>query len=127
MFFYQVYQRMKEHELRAIPVIDDDCKVVGILSLLDLMELIFQGDTDSTRARTVNSSLAKICEVLGGTFQHAVEPDLSNELLVMVGAMSADGFTQRMHRFPAERVLVVSGDRPRFISPPSSTVSAGLS
>ena len=115
--FYQVYKRMKQYELRAIPVIDDDRKVIGILSILDLMELIFQGDQDSTRARTVNTSLTKICDVLGGTFQHQETPDESNELLVMVGAMSADGFTRRMHQFPAERVLVVSGDRPTIHLP----------
>lgn len=115
--FYQVYQRMKEYGLRAIPVVDDDRKVIGILSLLDLMELIFQGDQDSTRARTVSTSLSKICEVLGGTFQHEVNPDEADELLVMVGAMSADGFTRRMHQFPADRVLVVSGDRPTIHLP----------
>ncbi|MDZ4852224.1 MAG: putative manganese-dependent inorganic diphosphatase [Pirellulaceae bacterium] len=115
--FYQVYQRMKAHELRAIPVVDDENKVVGILSLLDLMELIFQGDEDSVRSRTVNSSLSRICDVLGGTFQNQVNPDDANELLVMVGAMSADGFTKRMNRFPAERVLVVSGDRPTIHLP----------
>lgn len=115
--FYQVYQRMKEFDLRAIPVISEDRKVIGILSLIDLMELIFQGDQDSLRSRTVNSSLSKICEVLGGSFQHEVEPDRSDELLVMVGAMSADGFTKRMHQFPADRVLVVSGDRPTIHLP----------
>jgi manganese-dependent inorganic pyrophosphatase len=115
--FYQVYQRMKEYDLRAIPVIDDDRKVTGILSLLDLMELIFQGDQDSIRSRSVSSSLSKICEVVGGSFQHSVAPDDANELLVMVGAMSADGFTSRMHKFPADRVLVVSGDRPTIHLP----------
>lgn len=115
--FYQVYQRMKEHDLRAIPVIDEERHVVGVLSLIDLMELIFQGDQDPLRSRTVNSSMAKICEVVGGSFQHAVETDRSDELLVMVGAMSADGFTRRMHQFPAERVLVVSGDRPTIHLP----------
>jgi manganese-dependent inorganic pyrophosphatase len=35
----------------------------------------------------------------------------------MVGAMSADGFTRRMHQFQADRVLVVSGDRPTIHLP----------
>ncbi len=115
--FYQVYQSMKQHELRAIPVIDSQRHVIGLLSLLNLMELIFEGDNDSTRARTVNTSLSKIADVLGGTFQHSVEPDQSDELLVMVGAMSAEGFTKRLHSYPAERLLVVSGDRPTIHLP----------
>jgi manganese-dependent inorganic pyrophosphatase len=34
-----------------------------------------------------------------------------------VGAMSAEGFTERMKRFPAERLLVVCGDRPTIHLP----------
>jgi manganese-dependent inorganic pyrophosphatase len=35
----------------------------------------------------------------------------------MVGAMSAGGFTERMQRFPAERLIVVCGDRPTIQLP----------
>jgi len=115
--FYQVYQQMKKYDLRAIPVIDSKRHVIGLLSLLNLMELIFEGDGDSTRARTVNTSLSKIAEVIGGTFQHSVTPDQDDNLLVMVGAMSAEGFTKRLHSYPAERLLVVSGDRPTIHLP----------
>lgn len=115
--FYEVYQRMKEHDLRAIPVIDDQRKVIGVLSLLQLMDLIFRDDRDPLKTRTVRTSLSKICEIIGGTFQHSIEPAQHDELLVMVGAMSAGGFTERMQRFPAERLLVVSGDRPTIQLP----------
>jgi manganese-dependent inorganic pyrophosphatase len=115
--FYEVYQRMKEHELRAIPIIDEAKKVVGVLSLIRLMELIFQDDGDPLKTRTVKSSLNKICEVLGGQFQHSLNPNQHDELLVMVGAMSAGGFTERMQKFPAERLIVVSGDRPTIQLP----------
>ncbi len=109
--FYEVYKQMKDHEIRAIPIVDDEKKVIGILSLLDLMELIFQDDGDPLKTRTVKTSLQKICDVLGGEFQHSIDPNQHDELLVMVGAMSAGGFTERMQKFPAERLIVVSGDR----------------
>ncbi len=32
--FYEVYQRMNEHEIRAIPVLGEDDQVVGIVTLL---------------------------------------------------------------------------------------------
>jgi len=115
--FYQVYQRMKLHDLRAIPVVDSKNHVIGLLSLLNLMELIFEGDGDTTRARTVNTSLSKIADVVGGSFQHSVSPEQADNLLVMVGAMSAEGFTKRLHSYPAERLLVVSGDRPTIHLP----------
>jgi manganese-dependent inorganic pyrophosphatase len=58
-----------------------------------------------------------MCDVLGGTLLHAVEPDRRDELLVMVGAMSAEGFTERMQRYPSERLIVVCGDRPTIQLP----------
>ena len=50
--FYEVYQRMKEHDVRALPVIDQDRKVVGILSLLNIMDLIFRDDADPLKTRS---------------------------------------------------------------------------
>ncbi|MBU6386168.1 MAG: CBS domain-containing protein, partial [Planctomycetes bacterium] len=94
--FYEVYQRMKEHDVRALPIIDQDRKVVGVLSLLQLMDLIFRDDADPLKTRTVRTSLGKVREILGGSFQHAIQPEQLDELLVMVGAMSAGGFTERM-------------------------------
>jgi manganese-dependent inorganic pyrophosphatase len=115
--FYEAYQRMKEGDLRAIPVVDDRRQVVGVLSVLDLMDLFFHEAADVALARTVSSSLQKMCDVLGGTLLHAVEPDRRDELLVMVGAMSSEGFTERMQRYPSERLLVVCGDRPTIQLP----------
>ena len=115
--FYEAYQRMKEGDLRAIPVVDDHRQVVGVLSVLDLMDLFFHEAADVALARTVSSSLQKMCDVLGGTLLHAVEPDRRDELLVMVGAMSSEGFTERMQRYPSERLLVVCGDRPTIQLP----------
>lgn len=115
--FYEVYQRMKEHGLRAIPIVDDHDKVVGIVTLLELLELVLQGGVDPVHSREVCSNLTKVASVLGGTFQHVVDPDRTDEFVVTVGAMSAEGFTQRMNQFSADRLLVVSGDRPTIQLP----------
>lgn len=115
--FYEVYQQMKDQDVRAIPIVDEGRKVVGVLSLLQLMDLIFRDDGDPLKTRTVSTSLQKICDVVGGRFQHSIEPSQTDELLVMVGAMSAGGFTERMQKFPAERLIVVAGDRPTIQLP----------
>jgi manganese-dependent inorganic pyrophosphatase len=115
--FHEAWQRMKEGDLRAIPVVDADRRVLGVLSVLELMELFFRDSADATKARTVSTSLQKIRDVLGGDFQHAIEPGRRDELLVMVGAMSAEGFTERMRKFPHERLIVVCGDRPTIQLP----------
>lgn len=120
--FHEAYERMRKGDLRAIPVVEGR-RVVGVLSILTMMELFFTDAADSTKARTVTSSLQKICEVLGGAFRNAIEPGRSDELLVMVGAMSAEGFTERMQQYPRERLVVVCGDRPSIQLP---AIDAGV-
>ena len=115
--FHDAYQRMKAADLRAIPVVDDHRRVVGVLSVLQLMDLFFHDEGDPLKMRTVTTCLQKIHDVLGGSFQHVLAPQQRDELLVMVGAMSAEGFTDRMHKFSAERLVIVCGDRPTIQLP----------
>ena len=115
--FHEVYQRMQAHDLRAIPVVDDDRRVEGVLSVLDVMSLFFDNDNDPVKSRTLTTCLQKIHDALGGGFQHEVDAERQDQLMVMVGAMSAEGFTERMRKFAAERLLVVCGDRPTIHLP----------
>ncbi|MFM7183977.1 MAG: putative manganese-dependent inorganic diphosphatase [Planctomycetota bacterium] len=115
--FHEVYGRMQAHDLRAIPIVDADRRVEGVLSVLDVMGLFFANDNDPVKSRTVSTCLTKIQAALGGGSQHALEPDRRDELMVMVGAMSAEGFTERMRQFPPQRLLVVCGDRPTIHLP----------
>lgn len=115
--FFDVYHRMEEREIRSIPVVDDHDQLVGIVTLLDLLELMLTGGVDPIKSREVSSSLDQIAGVVEGHFQHRVETHRLDDFIVMVGAMSAGGFTKRMHQFPAERLLVISGDRPTIQLP----------
>jgi manganese-dependent inorganic pyrophosphatase len=115
--FHEVYRRMKAADLRAIPVVDDDRRVVGVLSVLDVMGLFFHNEHDPIKSRTVTTCLQKIHDVLDAGFQNIVDPGRRDELMVMVGAMSAEGFTDRMRQFAAERLIVVCGDRPSIHLP----------
>lgn len=115
--FYDVYHRMNKHEVRSIPVMDENDKVIGIVTLLDLLELMLQGGVDVVQSRQVTSSLTQVASVVEGTFQHRVDPDRIDDFIVTVGAMSAGGFCERMKQFPANRLLVVSGDRPTIQLP----------
>ena len=115
--FYEVYQLMNKHSLRSIPVMDDNNQLVGLVSLLDLLELVFQGGVDPIRSRQISSTLTKIVSVLEGEFDFVIDPNRDDDLVVTVGAMSAEGFTKRMQKFPAEQLLVVSGDRPTIQLP----------
>lgn len=115
--FNEVYERMKESSLGAVPVLNRQGKYIGLLTLLDLLKVIFEGDSDPVLSRRVCSSVRKVCEVLEGELQHCVEPESTGELMIMVGAMSAEGFTKRLHQFPSSQLLVVSGNRPTIQLP----------
>ena len=115
--FNEVYERMKEHNLGAVPVLDRQGRLRGLLTLLDLLRVVFEGDSDPVLSRQVSSSVVKICSVLHGELRLAVDADEWVDLLVIVGAMSAEGFTQRLHQFPARQLMVVSGDRPTIQLP----------
>ena len=119
--FFDVYQRMNEHEIRSIPVLDEEDNIVGIVTLLDLLELMLQGGVDPISLREVRSTLSQVVSVIGGSFQHAIDPDRIDDFVVTVGAMSAGGFTSRMRELPADRLLVVSGDRPTIQLPALET------
>lgn len=115
--FYDVYQRMNQHGLRSIPVLDENDCLLGLSTLLDLLELVFRSDIDGVQTRGLKSTLRDVVSVLDGKFQHEVHADETEEMLVMVGAMSAGGFTDRLKEFPPEKLLVVSGDRPTIQLP----------
>ncbi len=115
--FSEVYERMKEHDIGAVPVLDRQGRFKGIITLLDLLKVVFEGDSDTVLSRQVNTSIVKLCSVLNGELHHAVDAEERTELVVMVGAMSAGGFTKRLHQFPSSQLLVVSGDRPTIHLP----------
>ena len=103
--FYEVYRRMQKHGIRAIPVLDASDQILGIVKLLDLLELMLAGGVDPVRTREVGSTLEKVNWVIGGTFQHAVDPERSDDFVVTVGAMSAGGFTERLQGISRRSVV----------------------
>lgn len=109
---FTVYRRMQQHHVRVIPVLDADGRLHGLVSFARLMELVLPEDRPGADSRVVETSLRCIADVLGGTFANAVDLDTTSPLTAMVAAMSANGFTRRMKQFPANRCLIVTGDRP---------------
>ncbi|MEC8556731.1 MAG: putative manganese-dependent inorganic diphosphatase [Planctomycetota bacterium] len=115
--FQEVYERMKERNIGAAPVLDRQQRFVGMITLLDLLKVIFEGDDDARLSRRIHSSVDKVCSVLQGTLQHSEEVEGITDFNIMVGAMSAEGFTQRLHQFEPSELLVVSGNRPTIQLP----------
>lgn len=107
-----VYRRMQQRHLRAIPAMDAAGGLKGLVTFGRLMELVLPDHDIDRDSRLLETSLQRVADVLDGTFSHAVEPRRDEELIVVVAAMSAQGFTQRMKQFPADRSIIVTGNRP---------------
>ena len=110
--FYIAYQTLRQHGLRTVPVLSQNGNLVGILNLLDLLEVVLHGDESAEQSRCVNSTLELVRQVLNAQFQHSHRQDENEELILFVGAMSALAFAERLDEFPADRMLVVMGDQP---------------
>ena len=114
----EVYRRMQHHHVRAMPALDAEGGLQGLLSFPDLMELVLpEQGPDDHNARVIETSLNRMARVLDGTFVHAVDQDRTEPLLVMVAAMSTGAFLERLQQFPSERTIIVTGDRPTLQVP----------
>lgn len=114
---FTVYRRMLKNKVRALPVLARDGGLKGLISFARLMELVLPESDVDTGARLVETSLRRLGGVLDATFANEMDLERDDQLIVTVAAMSAEGFTRRMKQFPAERTIVVAGDRPTIQEP----------
>jgi len=113
---FQVFNRMRSGNLRSVPVIDAGERFLGVLSLNKMLGFLLP-ETGGPEARHVRSNLDLILDAVGGTYQNAVETAAESDFMVTVGAMSASTFSDRLTSFPAEKVLMVTGNRPTIQKP----------
>lgn len=109
---YSVYRLMQQRHVRAIPVLDANKQLCGLVSFYSLMEMVLPEHHPEADSRVVETTPCRIVEVLEGTFGNAATPDTTQPLTAMVAAMSARGFEQRMKQLPADQCLIITGDRP---------------
>lgn len=102
---------MDEHNLRFLPVLDDERRCQGLLSLFKISKFLFPAANGQWDSRRLLSSINNIARTLGGQVITAQDPDREEELILMVGAMGLESFASRLERCPLDRLVVVVGDR----------------
>lgn len=116
--FLSVYRMMMDHNFRSIPVVDGDGCLLGMPSIQELAQLFLPADTsDKTGAanRAVRTSLQNLVNAVGGIFGGAAPlPEAIQDLVLVVAASSVETTRKRALQFPAERLVVVTGDRPEI-------------
>lgn len=113
--FYKVYRRMNQHNIRALPVIDDQRRLVGIIQLSALLELIMPSTDTSDAARTVETSVENIHHTLEAeTVVRGRDPDTENSLIMAVAGSSREVMAERTAKFDSDRLIVIVGNRPEI-------------
>jgi manganese-dependent inorganic pyrophosphatase len=106
---------MDEKNLRLLPVLDEDRKCRGLLSLFKLSKFLFPAvSLDASRehnSREVLSSLTGLANTLDGKLMVGFDTEREQELILMIGAMGPESFAARLERYPPERCCVIVGDR----------------
>lgn len=102
---YRVGQRMREKGLRALPVVDDDGKLLGMTSVEDLADMLLSG-LDVDELNHVTLDIHSVVETLGGRLiVEARDRKLSDHIFV-----AALGLETLRNRVDPD-AMVVMGDR----------------
>ncbi|MEO0415371.1 MAG: putative manganese-dependent inorganic diphosphatase, partial [Verrucomicrobiota bacterium] len=106
------YRRMTNLGYRSLPVVDGDGVLQGMLSLLDLLELLIPPLDSNQPARQVTTTTDNIGKVLGAEAIYLTEKcNTETDLLMMVAGSSEPVMKERLSGLPADRVLIITGDR----------------
>jgi len=102
---------MDTQKLRILPVLDDQKRCHGMLSLFKLSKFLFPGANRTLNSRRVLCSLRNLARSLEGTLVVDHGADEEVELFLTIGAMKVESFAGRLENYPCDKLLVVVGDR----------------
>ena len=118
--FLSVYRMMMAHNFRSIPVVDAEGKLLGMPAVQELAQLFLPpefSDKSGAGNREVRTSLKNIVSALGGILGGgASESEAIQDLVLVVAASSVETTRKRAQQFPANRLVVITGDRPEIHS-----------
>src|SRR5579859_5079021 len=102
---------MDERNIRILPVLDQEQRCRGLVSLFKLSKFLFPVANRLFDSRRLLASLKSLAQTLGGELILAHEAEQERDLILMIGAMGLDSFAERLERYPREKLVVVVGDR----------------
>ena len=102
---------MDERNIRLLPVLDQERRCRGVLSLFKLSKFLFPLANRLFDSRRLLASLKSLTQTLGGEMILAHDAEQERDLILMIGAMGLDSFAERLEQYPREKLAVVVGDR----------------
>ena len=109
----EALELIDEYDVRSLPVVDEEERVKGLVSIFQLGEFFIPKPRETRRMRRVVTSISAINSALKASVVHTVDPDRDEDLYVRVGAMNLSSFGNfhRNEEIPAEKSVIVVGDR----------------
>ncbi|MFM8886946.1 MAG: CBS domain-containing protein, partial [Chthoniobacterales bacterium] len=102
---------MAAHGLRALPVVDNDNRFLGVISENKLLGLVLPSRERASHARVVRAMLSNIVGSFGGKPLNGPLSAEDLEYTLLVAAMDAETFAGRRAALDPARTVLFVGDR----------------
>jgi manganese-dependent inorganic pyrophosphatase len=106
---YEALELFNKSGVRVLPVVDDDNKPCGLLSLLHLSESYLLPSRD--KLRQVTTSLPNLARTLAATLETDHGPDSLITLNLFIGAMLEESFSSMIEGHDPRTLLIMTGNR----------------
>jgi manganese-dependent inorganic pyrophosphatase len=109
---YDAIQLIENNRLRGLPVVDETNRCLGLLSAIKITHHLFPPRDEAASTRVLTASLADIVTTFGGAAVGGTLGTEPCEHILIVAAMEADSFSERLDRYRDRRVILFVGNRP---------------
>ena len=101
---------MDEHNIRVLPVLDDGvCR--GLVSVMKMTRFFFPTPSRLFDSRRVLTSFHNLATTLNAQIVFGVNPYSEEDLVLMIGAMNLESFSERLRTYEPSKLIVVVGNR----------------
>lgn len=109
----EALELIDEHDVRMLPVVDAEQRLMGTVSIFDLGAYFIPRPRQEKRLRHVRTNLANIVRALRAEVIHMVDPDTTEDLFVRIAAMDIRSFGRFSHEAAtlAKSSVIIVGDR----------------
>jgi manganese-dependent inorganic pyrophosphatase len=108
---YQAIKLIRESNLRALPVLDDENRCVGVLSGWKISHHLFPQSDEALDIGLLVASIGDIVKSFNGDYLAGKPDNSQRRLVIMVGAMSLESLGPRLKRDDSAEIVLFVGDR----------------
>lgn len=108
---YQAVNSIEQTHLRSLPVLDAERRCLGLLSNYQISHYLFPPRGAALASRIIPGSLRDMLDAFSGKVLVGTVDQVEREYLLMVAAMSAESFRQRLVRYSGQNIVLIVGDR----------------